>query len=346
MKRVLLITEFLNPPFDEGIKKTAYNIYKELDSKFNLLVICKYGFEKDNIIIIKTNALYISSKIRNTIVNFKPNVLIYFPFSSMTFASYLRLYFLKHYGKKIKLIIIALQPKAMSKWQNLIAQQIKPSIALTPSPLLKSFWDKYQYRSKLIPLYTDLNTFKPLVDSQKKDRLRDKYGIPRNKIVVSHMGHLNKGRNLESLIPLQKLGYQIMIVISSSTPKDVIEDADTIEQKLRSTGIIVINKYIEKIEELYQLSDIYIFPVNNEISSIGMPLSILEALACGLPVLTTDFGSVSYLKTYSKDDIYISESDKFVNTIKNIDLMNISCVQKHDIVCKLNQSFIDCISSI
>ena len=26
MKRVVFITEFLNPPFDEGIKKTAFHI--------------------------------------------------------------------------------------------------------------------------------------------------------------------------------------------------------------------------------------------------------------------------------------------------------------------------------
>ena len=27
MKKVLLVSEYLNPPFDEGIKKTVYNLY-------------------------------------------------------------------------------------------------------------------------------------------------------------------------------------------------------------------------------------------------------------------------------------------------------------------------------
>ena len=64
--------------------------------------------------------------------------------------------------------------------------------------------------------------------------------------------------------------------------------------QLQKEGIIVYDHFIESIEEIYQLSDTYVFPVVDENASIGMPLSILEARACGIPVVSTDYGSVNY----------------------------------------------------
>jgi len=51
--------------------------------------------------------------------------------------------------------------------------------------------------------------------------------------------------------------------------------------------------FYEKIEEFYQASDVYIFPVRNPTGSIDLPLSVLEALAVGLPVVSTRFGAIA-----------------------------------------------------
>ena len=293
-KRVLLITEYLNPPYDEGIKKTVFNLFKYLDEKYNLCVICRYGFDKKNVNVIETNRLFINRKIKHIISNFSPEILIYFPFTSMTFASYLRFFILKKYSKNAKSIIFGLQPKQLNNWQKKIVRFIKPSIALSPSPQLIESWNILGLKSKLLPLYTDLEKFVPLPISQSKSELRKRYNIPTNKYIISHMGHLNEGRNLESLIPLQNAGYQIVIVGSSSTPKDAL-GSDNLKQKLLDSGIIILDKYIENIEEIYQLSDIYIFPVVGENSSIGMPLSVLEARACAIPVITTNYGRLKLI---------------------------------------------------
>ncbi len=44
----------------------------------------------------------------------------------------------------------------------------------------------------------------------------------------------------------------------------------------------------EKIEEIYRKSIVYILPSYNE----GMPMSILEAMSYGLPIISTDVGSI------------------------------------------------------
>jgi len=56
---------------------------------------------------------------------------------------------------------------------------------------------------------------------------------------------------------------------------------------------------------LYQSADVMINPslVDN------MPVSILEALACGVPVVTTDVGGVPYLVTHEKTALLVSPGD-------------------------------------
>ncbi|HHC78451.1 MAG TPA: hypothetical protein ENK46_01110, partial [Flavobacteriia bacterium] len=75
LKKVVFITEYLNPPYDEGIKKTAYNLWLELGKKYELLAICRHGFEKENLHIVNTNALYFSAEVKSLIKNFKPDAL-------------------------------------------------------------------------------------------------------------------------------------------------------------------------------------------------------------------------------------------------------------------------------
>ena len=312
--KVLFISEYLNPPYDEGIKKTVYNLYLDLEEKYNLEVICRYGFQKESIHIVNTNALFYSKEVKNIIKKFEPNCIVYLPFQSSTFASYLRLKVFSILSKKTKLIFIALQPKPLKKWQEFLVKFLKPKHALTPSPALKNIWESLKINSKQVPLLTDLSIFKPISKNSDKETLRVKYDLPKDAFIVSHMGHLNEGRNLKTLIPLQKNGIQVVIAASSSTPEDA-KGHQTLKDEILDSGIIILDRYLENIEELYQLSDLYIFPVVKKNSSIGMPLSILEARGCAIPVVTTDYGSI---KSYMDDDfggIIYSKPDDFLNAV-------------------------------
>lgn len=314
-KRIVFITEYLNPPYDEGIKKTVYNLFLELDKKYELLVICRHGFNKENIKIVKTNPLFLSYEVKELIRSFKPESLIYLPFQSSTFASYLRLRLLVKYSKNTPNILIALQPKPLKKWQQYLVNYLKPEIAFTPSPELKSFWDGKSIKNILMPLLTDLSVFKPLENKALKKELRKKYELPIDAVIISHMGHLNEGRNLRSLIPLQHENVQVVVVSSSSTPNDAL-GSNSLPADLENAGIIILNRYIDHIEEIYQLSDLYIFPVIKLNSSIGMPLSILEARSCGIPVISTDYGSIRHFLENDQGGIIYSEPDKFLGTFK------------------------------
>lgn len=336
MKKVILVTEYINPPYDEGIKKTVYSLFLELNKKYNLQVICRYGFINKNISVINSNALFISEFVKNKIKEYEPDVLIYFPFCSGTFASYIRFKILSYYALKARKIFISLQPKQLKTWQKWIVQFIKPEFALTPSPELKEFWDIINIKNQLFPLVVDLSKFKPLGEIDRKVELREKYKIPVSAYIISHMGHLNNGRNLESLIPLQNAGCQVVIVGSSSTPEDAL-GPESIKRKLTDSGIIIIERYLEDIEEIYQLSDLYIFPVVKKCGSIGLPLSVLEARACGVPVLTTDFGSIREFLNNDHGGVFYSAPDLFLPIIRKIRYSNAD--YKISSISKLNEKY-------
>jgi glycosyltransferase involved in cell wall biosynthesis len=55
----------------------------------------------------------------------------------------------------------------------------------------------------------------------------------------------------------------------------------------------VIDEYTDDIHEIYQAADLYFFPVSIRTGALEFPLSVIEACACGLPVLTTRFGALT-----------------------------------------------------
>ncbi len=73
--------------------------------------------------------------------------------------------------------------------------------------------------------------------------------------------------------------------------------------ELRRAGVLLITHYLPEIVELYQAADAYVFPVPPnpaDPSAIDLPLSVLEAAACNLPILATRFGALPDLGPISR----------------------------------------------
>ncbi len=107
--------------------------------------------------------------------------------------------------------------------------------------------------------------------------------------MILHVGHLCSGRGLRALKSLAgQQGLHLVLAASTANPAN-----ESLKRELEQAGVEVHHEYLPRIEDLYRAADLYLFPVREGSGSIEFPLSVLEAMACNLPVVTTPFGALA-----------------------------------------------------
>ena len=85
----------------------------------------------------------------------------------------------------------------------------------------------------------------------------------------------------------------------------------------------------ERMPALYDGSDIYLTATDLD----NMPGSVIECLACGVPVVTTDAGGVPYLVTHEKTALIVSRNDHRAMATSAIRLL-----EDNDLVLRLTRA--------
>jgi len=252
------------------------------------------------------NRTFLSYCLFGEIRNFNPAVVLYVPPSSATISSFMRTKTLKLYTRKAKVVMIALQPREYSFLSRKLMPFLAPDLILVQSASVLKKLSTFGCCVKLVPSGVDLERFHPITKERRLE-LRSKYGVDADKFAILHVGHINRNRNIQILKELQRNSNQMLVVGSTSTE----QDKDLIEE-LRTIGVKVITDYLKNIEEIYQLSDCYVFPVVSETASIEIPLSVLEAMACNLFVVTTRYGGLPTMFNSEGNGLF------FVNKLEDL----------------------------
>lgn len=116
-------------------------------------------------------------------------------------------------------------------------------------------------------------------DRETQAQLKKEWGFDPNKPLVVHVGHCSSGRGLEAFCALDKEKFQCLMVASG-----MFEDASTVAM-LENRGVRLHRGYLEQVQQIYQMADLYLFPTRSNEFVISVPLSVMEALACGTPVI-------------------------------------------------------------
>lgn len=186
--------------------------------------------------------------------------------------------------EKPKLVISALHPRPLHFIR--IISFFKPDLVLVQTKESEKKFSRLGCKIKYLLNGVDIQKFKP-VDSDCKIRIRQKYDIENNRFLILHVGHIRLNRNISVLKSLQCDNSQVFIVGSSTTP---IEEG--VYNELIKAGCKITTTFCPNIEEIYAMSDCYVFPTTNEYNCIETPMSVLEAMASNLPIITTKFGSL------------------------------------------------------
>ena len=287
-RRICFIADNLLGPQDEGIRKFASSLLAAWPGGWEVLALSPRASGPHNgVIPLKTNRLLLSWRLRERLRQFRPGIVCYIPSSSATLFGLLRSRVLKLYWPPAKVVLVALQPHPYGWLGRTLAPRLAPNRVLVQSRRTGEALDRLGFPVGLLPGGVDVERFSP-VSGERKAALRAKYGLDPASFTVLHVGHLSRLRNIEFLPRVrQALGCQVLLVASSlhSQNRGLLDP-------LREGGVIALDRYLPHIEEVYQLSDCYLFPVLSEQASIEVPLSVLEAMACNLPVVATRYGGL------------------------------------------------------
>lgn len=177
----------------------------------------------------------------------------------------------------------------------------------------------------IIPGGVDLKRFQPADDKMK---IRQRYNIPPNKVILFTVRNLVPRMGLENLIvAIQKATKStpdIYIVIGGEGPlkNDLIELVNNLglENHIQFVGFIAE----EELADYYRMADLFILPTR-ELEGFG--LVTLKALACGVPVLGTPIGGTKEI--LSKFDPSFLFEDTSTDAMAALILKNHQIIKKN-----------------
>lgn len=168
----------------------------------------------------------------------------------------------------------------------------------------------------------DIELFRP-ASADQKALIREKYSIPSTAFVILSVGHIIERKGFDEIFDFlsqneldflylnvgeicYKKGH-FMSAYSKETEKLIKSGKSKLKDKFRLLGSV------NHISDVFQLADIFILGSYRE----GTPNVLLEAMACGLPVICRDLkGITDYLIFQRKNGCLFNDYESFHNGLK------------------------------
>ena len=287
---MLILSNALTDVVDEGCVKVANSLVKRMKKAAPGTYVL--AFERQSELAdeyVRANKLLLTGELIKKVRKHRGNVL-YIPFPAKPRSTALRIFILSFYaGKNLKVMLsMTTQIDALSR---LLLKMSRARFVVFSGRSLELYSHAVgQKRVEYLKAGVDVEKFTPVVADRAKE-LKQYYGFDPDKKLVLHVGHLNTGRNVQQLMKLSG-NYQTLLVTSTQTKSE--QDLQ-LKEELLSAGVKMIDSYLPQIQQIYQMADVYFFPVVEKGRCIDVPLSCMEAAACNKPVVTTDFGEMKEL---------------------------------------------------
>ena len=302
---MLILTNCLTDVIDEGCLKVANSLIKRIKNFGENIYIVSY--EREHPLAdehLRLNKFFFSIKLRR-IIRKRNEDLLCLPFPARTLPTALRIFMLSLYCKK-KLSVVMVQKERYNILAKILLKMSKAELLVLSNEAFE-FYKGIVGKQRIKYLKTGVDTKKFIpVDGNIAKGLKRKYGFDENIPVILHVGHLKYGRNVQKLLDIDN-SYQVVLVCSTLTENE--QDIELRNRLKSKKNIRIINDYIENIEEIYQLCDVYFFPTVESGNCIDVPLSCMEAASCNKPVVSTPYGEINEL--FDKQGFYrIDNIDK------------------------------------
>ncbi len=114
-----------------------------------------------------------------------------------------------------------------------------------------------------------------------KDEMRKRFKIPTDSFIIISVGELNRNKNHEVIIKAIASLRNDKIYYIICGKGNLTDSLKKLVRELRIEDKVIFLGYREDVIEINKMSDVFAFPSKRE----GLSVSLMEAMACGLPVI-------------------------------------------------------------
>ena len=122
-------------------------------------------------------------------------------------------------------------------------------------------------------------------DKEERNKMRKKLSIAENELVLCHVGRFDKYKNqsfvIEILDSLKSMGVKTKVLLLGNG--EDLEKVRALCKELSLQSDAIFTGVVSNVSDYLQAADVFVFPSVFE----GLPLTLIEAQANGLPVFTS-----------------------------------------------------------
>lgn len=281
---------------DEGMAKVA-GLMKEATESFAEEVFCIRPLGMMN----PTSLLRIAAD--------RPDIIQYISGPSVFSLILLRL--AKLFSKGSRTVVFCTHSSIVGS--SGLLRLLAPDIALTQAMNDHEVFNSLGSKTYTLINPVDITIFKPVGDSERR-ALRQEHGFAQDDFIVLHVGPVKTERNVGVMGRITNIPKVKPLIIASES----VEADSVLVRSLSEKGVRIVSGFQEKIQEYYQIADCYLFPVNSKLASITTPLSVMEALAVNLPVVSTRFGALTEVFKDAPGIVFADSEEQFIDSIRNL----------------------------
>jgi len=213
----------------------------------------------------------------------------------------------KHHKKPVVSFIHSIEwelvPRAMGnimlkKYSQMVAKRFakkmynKCNLLIMPSHNVSEIflWNNIRTKSAIVHLGVDTEKFKPVIPEARKE-LRERLGFSDSDMIIGYHGRIGREKDLITLLRaftrLQIYNRNIKLLI-------VGDGVESVKRQLSSRKDVILTGAKNNPVPYLQAMDIYALTSLTETTC----LSMLEAMSCGLAVVSTEVG---FIKSYIRN---------------------------------------------